>query len=687
MTLPVQDFIVQQLLEYDPSFDVGAGVPTTSLLVEPLSVILQPVIDELTTIQATKSILTILESSDPDAFPEDIVDGLASNAFVDRNPGAIGSDVMRVRFFAPQDFSSAQGVLIFRGPSSQRYSNSESFSVTSAEMSLNQEGSLFYADIPIVALEEGDGFNVDAGGITQMEAEPAGVANVTNRFGIQDGANRETNTELIDRIRVAVTVRALVTGRGIIVTLTENFTTIDEIVPVGFGDPEMMRDIVYNVHIGGNSDVYIKVGSLADGYKDVFALEVDITRQKAVGATVVALLPSVGYSVNRFPVDRTNVEPVVRTIDGTFVYDDGIDYTLDDSTGLFFRLPGGSIFNIDGTGASVTTSKNLNAPGAFAFVRQGMVLTISLPGSVVGTYTIKERVDSDNVIIYGEFPVAAETGVIWQIDDRLIISYEYNPVAIDVIEEARSAGREDFTITDVPIMYIESIELLDPLSGEPTGTFLDSTGGYGAGGYGAGPYGIGSGPDYLLVVEEPTLRHSELEDNYLEIASSYIGTAMRVTYKFASAIPPIQAFMDDRNNQSETASLIARHFIPVYVDGSTAIRYEIPTASEASAITVADMTTLLKALIDDIDENADLEFSDVIDLLYDNGAGKVDLGTLNNLKGEVHHQNGTIEFFLPDDTGAISIPDVTIPDPTDKPLSPRIARFFARDVTLERTLV
>jgi hypothetical protein len=687
MTLPVQDFIIQQLLEYDPSYDVGAGVPTTSLMIEPMSVILQPVIDELTVIQATKSILTILESSDPDAFPEDIVDGLAANAFVDRNPGAIGSDVMRIRFFEPQAFDAAQGVLIFRGSTSQRYTNSESFSVTSAEMSLNQEGTLFFADVPIVALEEGDSFNVDAGAVTLMEAEPAGVANVTNRFGIQDGRDRETNTELIDRIRVAVTVRALVTGRGIVVTLTENFTSIEEIVPVGFGDPEMMRDIVYNTHIGGNSDVYIKVGSLTEGYTDIFTLEVDTTRQKATSATVVALLPAVGYSLNRFPVDRTNLEPIVRTIDGVFVYDDGVDYTIDDATGLLFRLGGGAIFNISGSAATITSDKVLEKTGAFTDVRPGMILTINTPGTVTGTYTIKTKLNANEVEIYGTFPVASETGVGFQVDDRLVVTYEYNPVSIDIIKEARSAGREDYTITDVPLMYIESIEILDPLSGEPTGTFLDNTGGYGAGGYGMGPYGIGSGPDYRLVVEEPTLRHSELEDNFLEISSLFIGTAVRVTYQYASAIPPIQAFMDDRNNQSVTASLLARHFVPVYVDGSTAIVYEILSSTETSAISVADMTTLLKDFIDDIDENEDLEFSDLVDLFYDNGAAKVDLGTLNNLKGEVHHQNGALEFFLPDDTGAIAIPDEDIDDPTDKPLSPRITRFFARDITLERTLV
>src|SRR5260370_39955094 len=102
MTLPITDFIIQRLLEFDSSFDVGSGVATTGLLIEPLSVVLQPIADELTVVQATQSVLTILQSADPDSFPEDIVDAIASNVFVERDLGSIGSTVERLRCVEPQ---------------------------------------------------------------------------------------------------------------------------------------------------------------------------------------------------------------------------------------------------------------------------------------------------------------------------------------------------------------------------------------------------------------------------------------------------------------------------------------------------------------------------------------------------------------------------------------------------------
>jgi hypothetical protein len=46
-----------------------------------------------------------------------------------------------------------------------------------------------------------------------------------------------------------------------------------------------------------------------------------------------------------------------------------------------------------------------------------------------------------------------------------------------------------------------------------------------------------------------------------------------------------------------------------------------------------------------------------------------------------------VVFATVDTEGSIEIPNDEIPDPTDRPLSPRIARFRARDIDLQRNLV
>jgi len=692
VTFPVEDLIIQQLLEFDPTFDVGGGVATTGLMIEPLSIILQPIVNELIALQDNQSILTILEQDDPDDFPEDIVDGLASNAFVDRILGEIATTTQRVRFFEPQDFSATQGVLVFRGPSGQRFTNALSISVTEAEMSLNIDGGLVYVDISIIAMDSGTAHNVDAGSISEMEAEPVGVANTTNLFDVEDGRDRETNTELIDRIKIAVTVRALVTGRGIIVTLTENFTTIVEVQPVGFGDDEMMRDIVYNVHIGGNVDVYVRTATLTSSSTDVTTIEIDTTRQMSASTVLAALVEGTAYDLLRRSLDRTVNAPVVASIDGFVTYSEGagLDYTIDDTLGTITRVAGSTIFHIPGTIAKATTTKRLVETGAFGSVKAGMILTVGSPAALVGTYTVRSKISSDEIEIYGEFPAAgvpSAADVNYAIDDNLEISFDHNPISIDLIEAARSATRSPFTIFDVPTMRLVSMAVLDPISGEPTGELLDTTTGFGAGGFGEGGFGSGGGGDFRLVVTEPTLRFSQKEDNFLDFNLEFLGYSLRVSYIYASAIEAIQTFVESDQERTEAADLLVRHFNPAFVDTRTDIAYQINLADEPTAITVAAMTTLVTTFIDDIDSGDDLEASDLIDLLYDNGAVRVDLDTILDMLATLHHHNGQTEFLLMNAKGVMAVPDDAIPDPTDKPISPRIARYIGGDITLVRTSV
>src|SRR5579859_2390665 len=690
MSLPISDFILQRLLEFDPSFDVGSGVATTGLLVEPLSIILQPIVDELTVVQATQSVLTILEAADPDAFPEDIVDSIASNVFVERDPGSIGSTVQRLRFFEPQAFSAPKSALVWLGPTGQRYTNSQPVAVSKAEMALNQDGTLYYVDIPIVALEEGDAFNVDAGSIQDMEARPIGVANTANLTRVEDGRSRETNRQLIDRIKVAVTVRALVTGRGIIVTLTENFTSIVEILPVGFGEPEMMRDIVYNVHIGGNVDVFVKTSSLSLGQKDVIGLEVDSSRRRGAASTVVLLQENQAYDLGRASIDRTDGAPRVTAIDGVVTYREGIDYALDDTTGLISRPAGSSVFHLEESAARgqiLPSQKQLRHadPTFFQNVRAGMILTVLGPLEAAGRYTIKRQVDAGTVEIYGQFPVAVDN-VTFQIDELLSVQYEYNPVTIDLAQAPRAPERADSTITDVPLLEVMSVQKLDPLTLQPTGELFSDRGGFGAGGFGAGAWGSGTSADYQLRVSDPTLRFSVREDNYLEFQQSFAAASARVLYRFDASVPALQAFCDDPSNQTEAASLLVRWFVPVFVDGLEVIRYTVPAASQATALSEAEMTAKLSVFINAIANGQNLEISDLVDLFYNNGADEVDIEPLMRLRGAIQHQDGSVEFIAPDARGILAVPSLAIPDPSARPLSPRIARFVARNLTVSRSL-
>jgi hypothetical protein len=327
----------------------------------------------------------------------------------------------------------------------------------------------------------------------------------------------------------------------------------------------------------------------------------------------------------------------------------------------------------------------LISPTFFMNVRAGMILTMLGPGLVAGRYTIKRQVSSGTIEIYGRFP-AAVSGVSFQVDDLLSVRYDYNPVSIDLIEAPRSNDRAAYTITDVPVLQVTGVQKLDPLTLQPTGALFRDRGGFGVGPFGAGVYGSGTGADYQLRVSDPNRRFSVREDNYLEFQQALAGQSARVLYDFDGDVPVLQAYCDDPQNQTEAASLLARHFVPVYVDSVQPIAYTIPAASQATALSEADMLAKIVVSINALSEGQNLQASDLIDLLYNNGADEVDLGPFTKLRGTVLHQDGSIEFLSPDARGILAIPSAPIPDPSRRPLSPRIARFIAGSLTVSRTV-
>jgi hypothetical protein len=453
----------------------------------------------------------------------------------------------------------------------------------------------------------------------------------------------------------------------------------------------MMRDIVYNVHIGGDVDVWVKTASVSSAQKDVVGLQIDTSRRRPNASTVALLEQAVFYDLGRSSIDRTVVAPVVTAIDGATTYKEGSDYIVDDIGGTIARPAGSSMFHLEEDGARgqiLAGQKQLTHttnPTFFQNVRAGMILNVNGPAPVSGRYTVKRQVNAGTIEIYGNFPATA-AGVSFQVDELLSVRYEYNPVTVDLVRVPRSSGRVAFTITDVPILQVTGVQKLDPLTLLPTGVLFRDRGGFGAGPFGAGVYGVGTGADYQLRVSDPTLRFSVREDNYLEFRQSFARQSARVLFDYDRDVPALQAFCDDPENQPEAASLLVRRFVPVYVDGSEPIAYTIPAASQATAASEAEMLAKLVGFINGLAEGQSLEASDLIDLLYNNGADEVDIDPLMRLRGAIQHQDGSVEFIAPDPRGILAIPNRPIPDPSPRPLSPRIARFIARNLTVRRTI-
>lgn len=277
MELPVIDFIRTRLEEADSTLDTRPGSAYYDMFVKPQETMLQPIMDQLELNRISQSIRQILNLEDPDAFDEEAVDDLISNLYVTRDGGAVATTTVRVYYTQPLDKEFPALTAEFAS-SDLSFFNANDFRITSAEMALQTEGSLFYIEMAVRSQAEGDSYNVAAGAITAFVNDQDAVR-VTNPSPATGGLPRETNTQVLVRAQNSIGVRDLETVKGINAILREKFPYIRRIQSIGMADPEMMRDILYNVHVGGKTDVYIRTPSLTTASMDFVGLDYDKSRE------------------------------------------------------------------------------------------------------------------------------------------------------------------------------------------------------------------------------------------------------------------------------------------------------------------------------------------------------------------------------------------------------------------------
>lgn len=312
--LPISTFLTDRLTEFDSKFELRSGTGFESLFFKPIEFIVQPLRDEANDIFVGQSFLRILLTDNPDSFDELAVDALASNLFVTRRQGGKSSGTARVYYNNAVDREYPAGGAVFTGSNGLVYTNPSPFIITATQMGLQLEDGFFYFDIPVESDDSGENTELEIDNLVSI-ANDDEVVRVTNKSPIEGGLDRELNTDFITRVQNSIGVRDLVTGKGFNAILFENFlNTLAEVQPIGFGDAEMMRDIVYNVHIGGRVDGWSKTSRIRQGSKSVVGLLIDETRQTFTTTNVQ--LDGVNWAnVGNPNIDRSNgLAPIVQEI-------------------------------------------------------------------------------------------------------------------------------------------------------------------------------------------------------------------------------------------------------------------------------------------------------------------------------------------------------------------------------------
>lgn len=283
LDVDLEAYVVDRLKTEHPTLDTSEGSGIRDLVLRPMVTMLAPLRREINAVALTQSL------NNYEAMTREEVDSLLGNFFLSIQDGSLATGSVRVYFATPQasvidslvKFSTASGLSFFPRVVT---------SVTATTMALNRDGSLYYVDVLCEAGEKGTAYNISAGEITKVETI-IGAVRVSNLFGFQSGVDDETKATAVTRARESITTRTLATSRGIKTLITESYANIDKLQVIGFGDPEMKRDLVEgpqsiagipggfegaadvdlasSIHIGGKTDVYAYQPSRAAQVLDI----------------------------------------------------------------------------------------------------------------------------------------------------------------------------------------------------------------------------------------------------------------------------------------------------------------------------------------------------------------------------------------------------------------------------------
>jgi hypothetical protein len=277
LDVDLETFLVERLETEIDNVDVSTYSAMRDLVIRAFIAMAEPLQREIEGIKLTQSLENYA------SMTRDELNALLANYFTALQEGFLARGVVRMYFSAPQSitvtpvtqFSTGAGLNFFPATVQQ---------ITNTQMSFQQEGDLYYFDVLVQAENAGEDYNIDVNQINSVVGI-AGALRVTNPGRFTAGLAEETKAEGVARTQDSITIRNLITHRGVAFVIPENFPAIEILQVIGYGDEEMLRDVVsgsplgptdisgipdglrgeqdpdllygQHIHIGGKTDVYV----------------------------------------------------------------------------------------------------------------------------------------------------------------------------------------------------------------------------------------------------------------------------------------------------------------------------------------------------------------------------------------------------------------------------------------------
>ena len=344
-----------------PTLDLSPGTALRDLVVRIYAHLEVRIQEQIDLALISSSLLEI--SKDPNAVDDEQLDRLLSNYNVSRSEGSTATGKIRIFLnTATGQIISNTAVFTLNGlqysPTTPTIlSTAQTFTGASNQRLLEQSGSVYTAVIDVTAAGTGAEYNIKTG--TLVSGVSPTIASYISAKADADfigGADGDDNVALLEKAQAGI-IGKLLSGRDHIkAKLMAEFPGVKDAGAVGFMDPEMTRDIVNGIHVGGRVDLYVKSSAYPSRLQEQFkawfvsydaalrvgTFEIYMPRSKAAGLYTVDSVRSLVSQLGSFELISD-----VRFIEGNTLHltNSSLDavYSGYQALKIRFKVPYGNI--------------------------------------------------------------------------------------------------------------------------------------------------------------------------------------------------------------------------------------------------------------------------------------------------------------------------------------------------------
>lgn len=288
-----EEFAKKYLSALFPDLDLRDNVALADLVIRPSAVLIAMIDKGLNSYFSSNSLAGVTDDT-----PEDAVDRLLSNLFIERLTGT--SAIIRVRlYFLVGD----RGIFVsvnntFSVDNENQFRPIVDTYIASSELTYDGTKDEWYYDIDMISLQQTEASNLDSGDLIYHTQVDPYFVQATVLYLSSKAITPESNTAAIARSNTAVSTRNLINVPSIQSAITTVFNMFNYIVSIGMGDVEMKRDLIHvldpysmtakTLHVGGKVDVYVDapISSKVVQYETDTSGEIYITAESGVQVSV-----------------------------------------------------------------------------------------------------------------------------------------------------------------------------------------------------------------------------------------------------------------------------------------------------------------------------------------------------------------------------------------------------------------